>query len=79
MLKLSIRPIPTMIPKTINIQFLVIGVNALNQNFEERINFRCLPTFTAAELRAKKEEIRQKYQRKGCLVNIYTVSPNLKK
>ena len=82
MLRISNKYILTLIPlkmqeQTKTIQFLIVGTSPKGRKFEERQNFKFLPTATPDDVAQKREDVKILYNSRGYTVEVYTVSPNL--
>lgn len=63
--------------QTKTIQFLIVGISPKGRKFEERQNFKFLPTATPDDVVQKREDVKNLFTARGYTVEVYTVSPNL--
>ena len=65
---------------TQTVQFLIIGQTNSGKRFEERLNFKFLPTATPSDIAQKRAALKRLYEARGSQsVSVYTVSPHLQK
>lgn len=67
-----------MAQSTNTVQFLIIGKNKKDEDFNERVNAHFLPTATESDFAQKREDLKTLYESRGYKsVSVYTVSPHL--